>query len=146
MIDAPQSNTPPPHVSHTVDVKPWLDFESPVVNRLVVDGGFEVPAPPPFEREDYDSFRERVEVKRVDVHNVITSPLTRTVRPCEPAGDAFFGLEPGTNGSAATARRALVQPEGYRWLRHDGRPATGLQLVPSSDDNGANPWDARGRW
>lgn len=141
MIDAPQSSTPPAHVSHTVDVKPWLDFESPVVNKLVVDGGFEMPHGTPA-----NPYPSTLRFARIDVHNVQISAFANACIPCDEAGDAFFGLEPGTNGSAATARRALVQPEGYRWLRHDGRPATGLQLVPTANDSGANPWDARGRW
>jgi hypothetical protein len=75
-----------------------------------------------------------------------TMPITvtphGTVRPAVPEGDAFFGLEAGTNGTAAAGRRAAIGLNGRIWERHDGRPATGLQLVPSnrSESYDANPW------
>lgn len=61
------------------------------------------------------------------------------IRPVDPAGDRFFGLESGTNGSAATVRRALVERPGLEWRRHNGAHATGLQLRPGSNA-WADPW------
>ncbi len=125
MIDAPPP-TPPAHVSHMVDVKP-----------------------PEFELQrgtTANPFPSTLEFARVDVHNVVISHFGRFLMPAEPAGDAFFGLELGTNGSGPAARRALITPDGYRWLRYDSRPARGLELVPTADDSAANPWDVRGRW
>lgn len=64
-----------------------------------------------------------------------------TIRPVTPEGDAYFGLEAGTNGTAAECRRALVQRPGERWVRFDGRPATGLRLAPPSRVvEGVSPW------
>lgn len=62
-----------------------------------------------------------------------------TIRPTTREGDAFFGLELGTNGTGPAGRRALHPP--LRWERHDGRPATGLTLTPSGSDAWLNPWD-----
>jgi hypothetical protein len=76
--------------------------------------------------------------------------LCRTIQPERPEGDAFFGLELGTNGTAAAARRLAVERAhhvagGFVWLRANGKPATGLQFVPSdrSDNYEANPWSGR---
>jgi hypothetical protein len=78
-----------------------------------------------------------------------------TVQPERADGDAFYGLEIGTNGTAAAARRAAVEAEiqstqNYAWgppvwLRANGKPAAGLQLVPTdrSDTYEANPWSGR---
>lgn len=71
--------------------------------------------------------------------------LTHTIRPLDAAGDRYFGLEVGTNGTAAETRRLAVAPAGVRvtWLRHDGRPAVGLTLRPAertdSDDAPVTP-------
>jgi hypothetical protein len=71
--------------------------------------------------------------------------LTHTIRPLDAEGDRHFGLEPGTNGTAAECRREAVAPRGIgvTWLRHNGRPAVGLTLRPSTrtaDDGFVNPW------
>lgn len=52
-------------------------------------------------------------------------------RPLHPEGDAFFGLEMGTNGTAAEARRACVR-DAQSWKRSNHRPAVGVTLVPPS--------------
>jgi len=77
----------------------------------------------------------------LDGHAVRLDLGAETLWPLTPEGDAFFGLELGTNGTAATCRRLLLAPEHYKWTRHDGRPATGLTLIPSGHDNSVNPWD-----
>lgn len=61
---------------------------------------------------------------------LIICHVTHTIRPADRDGDRYFGLEPGSNGTAATCRRALVQPLGFRWLRSSGRAATGPLYVP----------------
>jgi hypothetical protein len=78
-----------------------------------------------------------------------------TIQPDGRDGDAFFGLESGTNGTAAAARRQVVEAQVSStqnyvwgqpvWLRSNGKPAAGLQLVPSdrSDSYEANPWSGR---
>jgi hypothetical protein len=74
-----------------------------------------------------------------------------TVRPSRPEGDDFFGLTIGSNGTAATARREAVELEicatqnyvhgAPVWLRFNGKPAAGLQLVPgTSTDLETDPW------
>jgi hypothetical protein len=65
--------------------------------------------------------------------------LTHTIRPIDADGDRYFGLEPGTNGTAAESRRGTVAPRGVNvtWQRHDGRPAVGLTLrVKRTADDG----------
>lgn len=60
-------------------------------------------------------------------HPVAVDPETRTLRPVDDQGDAFFGLEPGTNGTAAECRRELVSPyRGANWSTSSGRVATSL--------------------
>lgn len=68
--------------------------------------------------------------------------IDRTIRPATPEGDRFFGLESGTNGTGAEMRRMGV-PAGLQWVRHDGKPATGLLLQPTGRSEGVNPWDGR---
>lgn len=71
----------------------------------------------------------------------ILDPPSKTIRPARSEGDDYFGLGPGTNGTAAITRRALVQPEGFTWVRFNRTPATGLQLIPGdSSESLANPW------
>lgn len=67
----------------------------------------------------------------------------KTVRPVSDSDDAYFGLGPGTNGTAAICRRALVQPEGYNWTRASGAPASGILYVPgnTSQESVPGPWD-----
>ncbi len=55
---------------------------------------------------------------------------SKTLRPVSSEGDAFFGLQSGTNGTAATCRRALVQVDGYQWIQSTGRNAIGMTFVP----------------
>lgn len=64
------------------------------------------------------------------------------VRPAEPEGDAFYGLETGTNGTGAAMRRKVAAPPGCVWQRHDGKPAMGLLLTPTNRSAFVpNPWD-----
>jgi hypothetical protein len=70
-----------------------------------------------------------------------TQIVENTIRPVSPEGDAWFGLESGTNGTAATMRR-MNAPAGLEWRRHDGKPATGLLLNPRGSE-WINPWDGR---
>jgi hypothetical protein len=74
----------------------------------------------------------------------------RLILPLDDLGDAFFGVAPGTNGTAAVVRRALVTPPGrWCWLQHNGLDAHGLNLAPASGDDEAwaNPWQTRaGEW
>lgn len=78
--------------------------------------------------------------------NVTVDLETGTLRPQTAEGDRFYGLEPGTNGTAATTRRALVEHEiagfALAWLRHDGRQPIGITLVPTDagDDAFQSPW------
>lgn len=72
------------------------------------------------------------------------------LKPETPEGDAFFGLVVGTNGTAAMSRRECVEAQittatPIEWARHDGRPAVGVTLVPSSrgDRFDPNPWSGR---
>ncbi len=60
---------------------------------------------------------------------ITLDPATRTIRATTDEADDYFGLSPMTNGTAATCRRTLVQPEGFRWVRSCGRPATGFNYV-----------------
>ncbi len=73
---------------------------------------------------------------------VIVDQQTKTIRPALEAGDAYFGLGPGTNGTAAIMRRALVEPPGFTWVRASGGVATGILYVPGNGirDNFMNPW------
>lgn len=76
------------------------------------------------------------------MHDVVIE--NETIRPATPEGDAFYGLEMGTNGTGAITRRLLVGPPGARWLRHNGRHAIGPTLIPTTRSNFAsNPWDGR---
>lgn len=66
---------------------------------------------------------------------------TRTVRPVFETADGFYGLAPGTNGTAATSRRNLQGLAGYTWHRADGSAATGLLYVPTARSEFApSPW------
>ena len=78
----------------------------------------------------------------------------RTIQPQDPTGDDLFGLAPGTNGTAAATRRALIEAShapivealgSLTWERHNGRPATGLQTRPSDRSwrYDANPGSGR---
>lgn len=70
-----------------------------------------------------------------------------TVRPESPDGDSYYGLASGTNGTAAATRRAaalgcVTSSMPLRWVCSDGKPAAGLNLIPSSNSDrvNANPW------
>jgi hypothetical protein len=69
----------------------------------------------------------------------------RQVLSLESAGDVFYGLTPGTNGTAATCRRLCAAPAGYEWIASDCRKARGVFIVPSSRTGGyvTNPWSGR---
>ncbi len=81
-------------------------------------------------------------------------PATSTLKPTVLGADAFFGLEVGTNGTAATMRRAVIEAH-YRglhnfsgpieWVRSNGKPATGITLIPSnkSESRFSNPWSGK---
>jgi hypothetical protein len=80
------------------------------------------------------------------MYEVTTDESTRTIRPIEPAGDEFYGLAMGTNGTGATCRRQLIEGKhpGYHWQRHDATRAAGINYVPPtrrSDADWVNPWD-----
>lgn len=69
------------------------------------------------------------------------------LQPATPEGDDFYGLNMGTNGTAAAARRAVAQAkinascEVVEWARSNGAPAFGLQLVPGdSEAVNADAW------
>lgn len=71
-------------------------------------------------------------------------PESSLILPESEEGDRFFGLEPGTNGTAAESRRALVAPSGFHWLRSNGLDPKGLALRPptrDSDTTWSNPWN-----
>ncbi len=73
--------------------------------------------------------------------DVITDPEPAAVRPALPEGDTYFGLQPGTNGTAAMSRREAAAPAGFRWVRSNGLPATGLQRIPTNRSEFiAGPW------
>lgn len=81
------------------------------------------------------------------VDTVAINHTTRTVQPTHPEGDDYYGLAPGTNGTAAQTRRALAVSSTsitYRWVRYSGAPAVGVTLVPSGEDVWQNPWDGPG--
>lgn len=69
-----------------------------------------------------------------------------TLRPATREGDVYYGLEPGTNGTATLSRRQcaeLVHGEVGRfvWVRHNGLLPTGLLTYgtgadPNLDDEG----------
>jgi hypothetical protein len=65
------------------------------------------------------------------MHAVTVITARRVIRPTTEDGDAFYGLAPMTNGTAAESRRACVAPPGFRWERSTGAPATGVLYVPS---------------
>lgn len=75
---------------------------------------------------------------------VTVDHTTHTMRPAHDAGDAYFGLETGTNGTAAISRRAWAEyvhsAQGYRWVRHNGKPATGVLLIPSGKEATVSTW------
>lgn len=73
----------------------------------------------------------------------VVNHVDKTITPADREGDDYFGLGPGTNGTAAICRRALVEPEGYRWVRSSGRPATGPNYIPgnTSQESLPGPWD-----
>lgn len=79
----------------------------------------------------------------------------KTLRPVDAEGDDYFGLSIGTNGTAAVARRAIAEIAAcgvsradrqfvFVWVRSNGRPATGMTLVPNahSDLSYVSPWGA----
>ncbi len=86
--------------------------------------------------------------------HVAFDPGKRTLTPINGDADAFFGLRPGTNGTAATMRRAVVEAH-YRgtetgsgpmhWVRADGARPTGINLVPNScsDTRFTDPWSGK---
>jgi len=76
------------------------------------------------------------------MHPIILDEAAMTARPYDVAGDEHYGLTMGSNGTAAECRRN-VAPAGYRWLRHNGKPAVGLTSIPSGNDNAVNPWSGR---
>ncbi len=63
------------------------------------------------------------------VYSVAVDPEAKTIRPTTEGGDDYYGLGPGTNGTAAICRRACVDLPGYRWVRSSGRSATGINYV-----------------
>lgn len=78
-----------------------------------------------------------------DMHTTIIDEARRTVRPAQAHGNEFYGLTFGSNGTAAECRRRCAAPEGFTWLRHDGRPAVGLTAIPSGFDDVPSPWSGR---
>jgi hypothetical protein len=86
-----------------------------------------------------------------DVETPASSPAifvdhtSKHVLSLEPAGDVFFGLLPGTNGTAAITRRKCGAPDDYTWHSSDCRRARGVFSVPSgrSDELQTNPWSGR---
>lgn len=73
---------------------------------------------------------------------VVVDAEAKTVRPANADADAYYGLGPGTNGTAAITRRAAAAPEGFTWVRSDGTPATGLNYLPGQRNpmNIPSPW------
>lgn len=71
--------------------------------------------------------------------------VTREVRALEREADAYYGLEPGTNGTGAIMRRMGIGEPDYRWIRFNGRPAVGVTLIPTntSDNLTSNPWSGK---
>lgn len=82
------------------------------------------------------------------MQSVIHDAATNTVRPAHLEGDDFYGLSLGSNGTAKTCRRALVevtlQVNGLsvtaEWRQSNGKPATGLTLVPTNHETWVSPW------
>jgi len=70
----------------------------------------------------------------VTVQNGIATPI-------DEEADRFFGVERGTNGTAAAMRRELAAP-GARWQTSDGRPALSLTLV-AAGNVWRNPWSGQ---
>ncbi len=74
---------------------------------------------------------------------------TKTIRPLDAAGNAFFGLDFGTNGTAAIGRRVVAEHSsngvGYTWVKSSGAHALGLTLVPTERSHQAfsSPWEGR---
>lgn len=105
----------------------------------------QAPAPNPFNAyvQIAERTRER-EPKIVDLSlkfGVEFDFDARTIRPLSAEGDEFFGLSPGSNGTAATTRRACVEGPGFSWVRFNGRPAVGTcYVVPEASD--ADPDEA----
>lgn len=70
--------------------------------------------------------------------------------PESPDGDDWYGLAMGTNGTAATMRRALLEQtitrEGaaekpLQWVRNNGGPPIGLRFAPAQGGvDFENPW------
>ncbi len=80
-------------------------------------------------------------------YQYIINPASKVITTESRDADDFYGLVPGTNGTAATCRRALVEgtitePATYRWVRSTGHRATGISYVPSdcSDADYSSPW------
>lgn len=72
---------------------------------------------------------------------VIVDEQKKTIRPSSPDGDTYFGLGPGTNGTAAETRRALHEVPGYSWTRFAGSHPKGLLYVPpKGEPEFFNPW------
>lgn len=65
-----------------------------------------------------------------------------TAQPTDRDADAFYGLLPGTNGTAAACRRELVAP-GCKWVCSDGSPAKGVLSIPPAVPSFRNPWGGR---
>lgn len=68
----------------------------------------------------------------LDGHPFAVDKKYGVLRPLDDAGDVFFGLAWGTNGTAAECRRALVEIPGYSWRRSNGKPPVSiLYKVPA---------------
>lgn len=76
---------------------------------------------------------------------VFVDHLLKTVRAADAAGDLFYGLKAGTNGTGPTMRREGIGERSYTWICSDGAPALGLTLIPAStsDEINTNPWGGR---
>lgn len=67
-------------------------------------------------------------------YTVRLDPDAKTIRPADAEGDAYYGLGPGTNGTAAMTRRAGVAQPGFTWVRANGSHATGIQYVATGEE------------
>lgn len=83
----------------------------------------------------------------LEQHPCTVDSSTATIRPQTPRGDDFYGLAYGTNGTAAIFRRALVELNisggvPLRWVRANGKPAAGVNYVPTENSNliHTDPW------
>lgn len=66
------------------------------------------------------------------------------IRPVEGKDD-FFGLNMGSNGTAAEMRRKLVEVTlGLtQWEKSDGKLATGAYCISQNSYRFVNPWSGR---